>query len=36
LIMTRLETQVNNLVSFISSYGGKEPERAEEKPSKEA
>ena len=36
LIMTRLETQVNNLVSFISSYGGKVPERAEEKPSKEA
>ncbi|HQB06269.1 MAG TPA: MotA/TolQ/ExbB proton channel family protein [Rectinema sp.] len=36
LIMTRLETQVNNLVSFISSYGGKEPDRAEEKPSKEA
>jgi len=36
LIMTRLETQVNNLVSFISSYGGKEPGRAEDKPSKEA
>ncbi len=36
LIMTRLETQVNNLVSFISSYGGKESDRTEEKPSKEA